>query len=138
MKQYDLDLPLPVRVMPFVVLVIFTLLVPILLVSESGAPRFIVAIWLGAVAWQWWVVLRIAYRVLIHDDGTLEWVALARRVKMRPEAVQSIAPDRSGSIGFFRLTYGEGKVRFINQVTGFHEIVQHIKSHNPGVVLRGC
>jgi hypothetical protein len=49
-----------------------------------------------------------------------------------------VSPDRTGTIGFFTVKYVGGKVRFINQITGFHEVILHIKSRNPMVVLKGC
>ena len=80
----------------------------------------------------------MAYRVILHDDGLVEWVALGRRVKTLPEDIREIRPEKSGSIGFFVVKHASGKVRFLNQITGFHEVLAHIKSRNPTVVLKGC
>jgi hypothetical protein len=77
-------------------------------------------------------------RVIIHDDGSIEWVALARRVKILPEEIREICPDRTGSIGFFVVKHAGGKIHFINQITGFHEILVHIKNRNSMVILNGC
>jgi len=90
------------------------------------------------MAWNWWVVLTLAYRVVIQDDGTVEWVALARKVKMLPKDIREISPDSTGSIGFFVVKHVGGKVKFINQITGFHEVILHIKARNPVVILKGC
>jgi hypothetical protein len=30
---------------------------------------------LAILAWQWWVLVSLAHRVIIHEDGTVEWVA---------------------------------------------------------------
>ena len=138
MRRYDLELPVAMRVLPFLVLTVFTVVFPAILATEQGIPRLLAIPALAFFAWQWWIFLSLAYRVLIHEDGTTEWIALTRRVSVRPEAVQEIGPDRSGSIGFFRMVHSAGKVRFVNQITGFHELVAHIKSHNPSVVLKGC
>jgi hypothetical protein len=117
MRTYDLDVPLLVRALPFVMLGMLTFVFPILVLRDG--PIFLLPLFLAIAAWNWWVVLTLAYRVVIHDDGIVEWVALARRVKTLPEDVQRIAPDRTGSIGFFSATHARGKVRFINQITGF-------------------
>jgi len=59
-------------------------------------------------------------------------------VRVSPEDIQEIRPDRSGGTGFFEVKYVTGKVRFINQITGFHEVLAHIKSRNSAVMLKGC
>ncbi len=138
MRAYELELPLRLRVLPFLVLGVFTFVAPVFLIREAGPAIGVAVVWLGVVAWQWWMVLSIVHRMVIHDDGALECISLARRVSIRPETIQEIAPDRRGSIGFFRLRHAGGSVRFINQVTGFHEIVLHVKMHSPGVILKGC
>jgi hypothetical protein len=138
MRQYDLEMPVLMRVLPFVALAAFTIGFPIALFQDDGPPRFLAVPLLAILAWQGWVLLSLAYRIVIQEDGTVEWVALARRVSTRPEAVKEISPDRSGSIGFFRMVHAGGKVRFVNQISGFHEVVAHIRAHNPTVILRGC
>jgi hypothetical protein len=135
-RTYDLDVPPLVRILPFVALVILTVVVPILVIRDG--PVFLLPMFLAIAGWNWWVVMTLAHRIVIHDDGVVEWVALGRRVKTLPEDVQRIAPDGTGSIGFFTATHARGKVRFINQITGFHEVLVHIKTRNPTVVLRGC
>lgn len=125
------------RVMPFIALGLFTFGVPFLILTSGGPISTIIPLF-AVMAWNWWVVLTLAYRVVIQDDGTVEWVALARKVRMLPEDVREISPDSMGSIGFFRVIHVGGKVRFINQITGFHEVILHIKSRNPTVILKGC
>jgi hypothetical protein len=137
MRTYHLQIPILLRIMPFVMLGIFTFIVPVFILTANG-PAFLLIPILAVVAWNWWVLLRMAYRVVIQDDGSIEWVALAKRVKMLPEDVREISPDSTGSIGFFKVKYEGGKVRFINQITGFHEIIVYIKSRNSMVVLKGC
>jgi len=136
-RQYDLDMSIVTRVLPFVALAAFTVGLPIAIFQEDGPPRFLIVPFLAILAWQWWVLLSLAHRIVIDEDGTVEWIALARRVSTRPESIQEISPDHSGG-GFFRMIHSGGKVRFLNQITGFHEVVAHIKAHNPTVVLKGC
>jgi hypothetical protein len=137
MRVYDLHISPLLRLIPFAMLGLFTCVVPVLIL-RSKAPAFLLVPLLAVVAWNWWVLLTLAYRVVISDDDSLEWVALARRVRTLPEDLREIGPDRSGQIGFFRVKYVGGKVRFINQITGFHEVLIHIKNRNPMVVLKGC
>ncbi len=137
MKTYNLQMSLLSRLMPFIVLGLFTFAVPFLILT-SGGPIFIAIPVFAVMAWNWRVLLTLAYRVVIQDDGTVEWVALARKVKMLPEDIREICPDRSGSIGFLVVKHTGGKVKFINQITGFHEVILHIKARNPMVILKGC
>lgn len=136
-KTYDLELPAVMRVLPFVVLTAGSVILPWLVLRDPSGPTLLLVPLIGVVAWQWWAFLTIAHRVVIHEDGALEWVAFARRVRILPEDVVRIAPD-GGQIGLFTVRHTGGKVRFVNQITGFHEVLLHIKSRNPGVVLRGC
>jgi hypothetical protein len=137
MKTYRLEMPLFGRVMPFFVLVFLTTIPPIAMFKDPHA-MIILLPFLAILLWNWYVLLTMAYRIDIGLDGTLEWVALARTVKMAPEEIREISPDMAGSIGFFSAKTDAAKVRFINQITGFHEVVAHIKSRNPSVVLKGC
>ena len=125
------------RLMVFIFLGLFTFAVPFLILIPDG-PRFAAMPTALVVAWYWWFVLTLPYRVVIQDDGSVEWAALARKVRMLPEDIREISPDRSGNIGFFKVKHAGGKVRFINQITGFHEVILHIKSRNPTVILKGC
>jgi hypothetical protein len=136
MRTYNLQFPFLLRMMYFVIPGVLTFVVPVLILMSDG-PTFVLVPLFAVVTLNWWVLLRIAYRVVIHDDGSIEWVALARRVKMFPEDVREISPH-PGTIGFFSVKYVGGRVRFINQITGFHEVILHIKNRNPTVILKGC
>jgi hypothetical protein len=136
MKTYNLHMSLLSRLIPFIFLGLFTFAVPFLILIPDG-PGFATMPMTLVVAWYWWVVLTLAYRVVIQDDGIVEWVALAKKVKMLPEDIREITPV-TGNIGFFKVRHVGGKVRFINQITGFHEVILHIKGRNPMVILKGC
>ena len=125
------------RLIPFIIISMFTFVLPALLLS-SGGPIFTMIPVLLVAAWYWWFVLTLAYRVVIQDDASVEWVALARKVKMLPEDIREICPDSTGTFGFLKVKHTGGKVRFINQITGFHEVILHIKSRNSMVILKGC
>jgi hypothetical protein len=137
MKAYDLEIPIGMRVLPFVALTVMTIAIPAIIFS-SGAPAFLAVVVLAIASWNWWVLATLAHRIVVHEDGVVEWVALGRRVRVQPEQIQEIRPDRSGGLGFFMAKCGTAKVRFINQITGFHEVLVHIKGRNPRVVLKGC
>src|SRR5262245_48191916 len=136
MKTYELELSWVLRVMPVLLLTVASVVMPAIVLRTAPAEGLIAAVPLLAIlGWNWWVLLTMVYRVVLHDDGLIEWVALARRVRTAPEHVQRIGPDRTGSIGMFPVTHSAGRLRFINQLTGFHEVLLHIKSRNPSVEI---
>jgi hypothetical protein len=139
-KTYTLAVSPLVTIVPLVVLGIVSVAVPVAvaLAGPKGPPPVILVLVGPILAWNWWVLLRTVYRVERHEDGALDWIALARTVTVRPEQVLRIAPDRMGQIGFLRLTHTEGSLRFVNQLTGFHEILAAIRERNPRVELVGC
>jgi hypothetical protein len=135
-KIYELYASPGARALPLVGLCIVTVVFSLFIVSKGPSPVVIVA-FVAMMGWPWWVILTLAYRIVVHDDGSVECVALARRVRIPPENVREIGPDSTGG-GFFRILHTSGKVRFLNQITGFHEVIVHIKRRNPSVVLKGC
>jgi hypothetical protein len=139
-KVYELAVSPLLRVLPFVAIGVAAvgLVVGVVLGGPKGPPPAILLLLIPFIGVQAWVFMRQVYRVVVHEDGAMEWISLGGTVRVRPENVLKIGPERSGSIGFFVLTHTEGKVRFVNQITGFHEIVALIKSRNPRVELRGC
>jgi hypothetical protein len=137
MRTYDLHGAVISRAAYLAWLVLFSIGLPAAILI-SGAPAFALVPVLAIAAWNWWFVLTLAHRVVIYDDGALEWVSLARRVRMLPEDVRRVAPERGGNIGLFVVRHAGGKVRFIHQITGFHEVLVHVKTRNPAVELRGC
>jgi hypothetical protein len=137
MTTYDLEVPLPMRLLPLLILALFTVAAPVIILRSDG-PTFLIIPFLAIAAWNWWVVLTMAHRIVLHDDGALEWVALIRRVIVSPEEIREIRPYGTGGIGFLAMKHAAGKVRFVNQITGFHEVLFHIKSRNPTVILKGC
>jgi hypothetical protein len=137
MNAYDLEMPAFFRLLPFLLLAFLTVGAPIGVLG-TGGPTFLLIPVLAIAGWNWWVLTTLVHRVLLHDDGLVEWVALVRRVKTEPEAITEIRPERLGSIGLFTVRHASGRLRFVNQITGFHEVVAHIKSRNPSVSIRGC
>jgi hypothetical protein len=135
MKTYELCLPAFHKVGYFLGLALVT--VALMLASTvPGALVFLSPSFL-MIAWVWWFLLTLHYRVVIHEDGALEWIAVVGSVRLRPEEIIRVGPG-FGSIAFFTVSHKAGKLRFLNQLTGFHEVVFHIKGRNPKAVFDGC
>jgi hypothetical protein len=137
-KTYNLCISPLLRVVPFAFLLVFAFALPWMILTAHELPGLVILPAVAIMGWQWWVLLTLVHRILLHEDGSIEWVALARRVKTQPEDLREIGPDSTGSIGFFRVVHASGKIRFLNQITGFHEVLIHIKARNPTIVLKGC
>ena len=88
----------------------------------------------GLLFWQSALMPR---RIIRHADGRIEFVCLARSVMLTPREIVSIRPDRR-QFGFLVLKHESGKLRLLNQFTGFHELLTYIESVNPAVELYGC
>ena len=91
-KEYSLEMSFLGRLLPLAILAIVSVAVPAAIVG-SHDPWYVLLPVAGIIGWNWWVVLTWAYRVVLHDDGTIEWVALARCVRTRPEQVREICPE---------------------------------------------
>ena len=139
MKVYELCISPIARMVPLAVLAFFSVAIPVLAVIPQGPPLFLLLLLVLSggpfIVWHWWLLLTLAYRIVVHDDGTVEWVALARRVRTLPEDIREIKPH---SRGVFHVFHRSGRVKFLNLITGVHEVIAHIRSRNPSVVLKGC
>ena len=124
------------RALPFVMLATLGIIVPAMILASDG-PAILLLPVLAIAGWNSWFYATLAHRVLLHDDGSLEWVALGRRVRTRPEDLVSLRPYGT-MLGVFTVKHAAGKLRLVNQMTGFHEIVVHIKNRNPAVHISGC
>ena len=139
MKAYNLCISPRECVVSLAVFAVITLALPSLIllfqVPATLLVIFLTVAFVVIVGWQWWFLLTLAYRVVVHDDGSVEWVALARRVRTLPEEIHAIRPYNRG---VFRVLHSNGEVRFPNLITGLHEIIVHIKGRNSNVLLKGC
>lgn len=140
MKTYPLE-PSPATRVQWLVPPILALLFPILVVlmsrEKNGPPWPLAVIPLAMGTALLLLTLRMPTRIEVSDDGAMEWIAPLRRIRVLPSEVLAIAPDRRGQ-GYFLLTHGSGRFRFLNQFTGFHELLTDLKRANPSVELRGC
>src|SRR5262245_48350124 len=103
---------------------------------DSPPTVFALVLLIGVVLF-WVRQLRMPRRIILHEDGRLEFVSPIRRVAMTAQEIASIKPDGS-QLGFLTVRWGAGKLRLLNQFDGFHDLVTRIKRLNPGVEIRGC
>lgn len=136
-KVYRLYLATSMKIMLFGMVAAFVVAALVFFsgVFPQGAPRLVGLFWLLPLSILSYQILWTPHRIEVLADGRMRFVALARRIEVSAQAVQSILPDR-GRLGF--LVLSGGRIRLVNQFDGFHEFLTTLKARNPGVVLRGC
>jgi len=125
------------RVGPALMALLFPTLILAGGVNGNGPPLAAAvlpfAMGVGFLVWN----LRMPTRVEVQEDGSMEWIAPLRRIRLTPAEVVSITPSKTAH-PFFVLAHVGGRFQFINQFTGFHELLAALKKANPSVELRGC
>jgi hypothetical protein len=138
---YKLYLPLRLRIMLIVVfaffvgLGIFMTIFPFVL-GKSGPPAFFGIFWIAIAAWNAFRVLRIPHRIILHNDGSIEFISVLRKLKVHAMEVKSIKPE-GGTFGFL-VVEAKKKIRILAQFDGFHDFIAKLKTLNPSIVFRGC
>lgn len=105
--------------------------------STGGPPPIFVLFWFALVAWVWFKTLRWPRRIVIHDDGRIEFINALGTVAIALQDIVAIRPD-PGQLGVLTLVHASGKLQLLNQFDGFHEFLSRLKKANPSVELRGC
>ena len=140
MKTYVLESSMATRMQWFgpLVAAVFAPLFLVFAASEPNGPPAFMALFPFAIGTGLFLmVLLMPRRIEVDDSGGMDWVAPARRIRVLPSDVISIAPDRR-THGSLVLVHTSGRFSFVNQFTGFHELLTDLKRANPSVELRGC
>jgi hypothetical protein len=115
--------------------------VAVFLGLQGGDGRFPahpwLIVWLGILAWVWYVYARIPVAITWRDEGVLEFKSLVGTTQV---PVQEIIAIKATPLnwGFIKLTYHGGSLRLLTQMTGLYELIGAIKAGNPGVEIAGC
>jgi len=142
-KIYPLYLSLFLKSLMMLILVLFTgvgiflLWYTIANPVDNTLPPLLAVLWLTAMLLPWIWVLTIPYRIRVDDLGVIELKSIVRTRTLNPADIISIQPDIA-QLGFLILKHRGGKIRLIHQFDGFHEFLNHLKSVNPSITLRGC
>ena len=142
MRSFELQSKLPyflfTLAMPTVLSVVAVVwLFGALVQPEQRGHLWLVILWLGGLAAAWYKSLWMPYRIEVTEDHFITFVSLLGRTTVSPRDVISIK-QRTFDAGFLQLKYTGGKLRMLNQFTGFHDFVHFLKEANPGVEIRGC
>ena len=135
---YRLDLPFPTRVVPAVILGLFTLgeIAGIFGAIMSKEPQALIPVIFGGVALSvwWWIYLSLPYRIEFEGPEDIRFVALRRTVRTSAMQIQSL---KSFGSGMYVLRHSTGKMSVNIQFTGFYELLHDIKAANPAFETRG-
>lgn len=140
-RTYPLRLPAATKALALMMLGIFTLAgftLPIGGVARGEPSVFVVAaIWLGIVAFLWYLALSLPQSIVHRADDVLEFRSPLRDRRVSIGDLRSIEPVPN-QFGFFRFRHSGGTITVLIHFDGFHELVHTIKEKNPGIRLRGC
>lgn len=142
-KIYPLYISWFLKILMVLILILFTGVGVFLLwytsvhTGENVPPPLLAVAWLTATLLPWIWMLTIPYRIRVDDLGVIELKSIVRTRTVNPADIISIQPDAS-QLGFLVLKHRGGKIRLVHQFDGFHEFLNHLKSVNPSITLRGC
>ena len=105
--------------------------------AQDSPPPVVAVVLLIGAALFWVRQFRMPRRIILHEDGRLEFVSPVRRVVITVQDITSIKPDGT-QFGYLIVRWGAGKLRLLNQFDGFHDLLARIKLVNPAVEIRGC
>ena len=137
-KVYNLSLVFVYVMLVFLTLVGAWLVYRVLTSPEAAGPvNIVIYVWLGVLAWIWYLYLKIPVAITWRDEGVLEFKSLiATTVVPVQDCLAIKAPIVSR--GFIKLTYRGGSLRLMSQMTGLYELIGAIKAGNPRVEITGC
>jgi hypothetical protein len=94
-------------------------------------------LWLGLLAWIWYLFLRIPFEIRLRDDNVLEFVSVIRTTVVAPRDLVSIK-GMPWHLGFIKVKHTGGAIRLICQITGLYELIYTVKTLNPDIEIVGC
>lgn len=140
-KTYKLSRPILIFIYGLLGMVSLGGVVAVFLGLQGGGGRFPaqpwLIVWLGVLAWVWYVYARIPVAITWRDEGVLEFKSLMRTTQV---PVQEIIAIKATPLnwGFIKLTYNGGSLRLLTQMTGLYELIGAVKAGNPVVEIKGC
>ena len=82
-------------------------------------------------------VLALPHKIILHQDGRIDFTSVLRKRTVSARDVLSIKPEGT-TFGYMVLRTDQAKIRLIAQFDGFHDFLTQLKALNPAVELRGC
>ena len=105
--------------------------------GPRAPPLPIGLIWFAISAFYLWFFLKTPYRITLAEDGTVEFISILRRRRVRLDEIKSIKPAGS-QLGILMVRTEGAKISILAQFDGFHDFLTRLRARHPGVELRGC
>jgi hypothetical protein len=105
--------------------------------AALGPAQPFFLLWLGVLAWVWFIYARIPVTITWRDEGVLEFKSLTATTQVPVADVIAIKATPL-SWGFIKITYQGGSLRLLCQITGLYELIGAVKAKNPRVEIVGC
>jgi hypothetical protein len=140
-KTYKLSRPILIFIYGLLGMVSLVGVIVVFQALKGGDSRFPLQrwliVWLGVLAWVWYVYARIPVAITWRDEGVLEFKSLIRTTQVPVQEIIAIKATPL-SWGFIKLTYNGGSLRLLTQMTGLYELIGAVKAGNPRVEIAGC
>jgi hypothetical protein len=142
-RVYELYFPPVLKVMLAAMAVVFVaaaaalFCLPLVFPNANTPPLPVALLFVGVLVVNAAWMLSIPHRMILHQDGTIEFISVLRQRVIRAAEIDSIKPEGT-TYGFVILRAGRAKVRLLTQFDGFHDFLTRLKAMNPGIELRGC
>jgi hypothetical protein len=101
--------------------------------AQSG-PGWFGVLWFALVLYGCYQSLWMPYRIEVTESGLIRFIGIRTTTVLTNDVVSV----RSVGGGFLELRHRGGKLRLLQQFTGFHEFLSELKQANPSVEVRGC
>lgn len=95
---------------------------------------WLLLVWLGLLAWLWYIYLRIPYKIYLRDDQSIEFRSFIRLVILSPQDIVTI---QKLPLTFLKVKHTRGSLVLITQMTDIHELIAVIQEGNPAVQVSG-
>jgi hypothetical protein len=115
-----------------------TLLITMALDPAEGPPFWFAALWLGTLAWLWYVPLVwISYEVRLSPTGEMEFKSVLRTVRRDAHQLAHVKPASMFDPYTVVFKFLTGKSRTVRQMDGFVDLIRELRELNPNIQVRG-
>ena len=102
---------------------------------NQNVPAWFLVAWLAAALFGCYHQMTMPYRIEVTDTGLIQFVGVFSK---KIVASQDIVSVKAVAGNFVEIKHTSGKVRLLQQFTGFHEFLTDLKRANQNVQIRGC
>ena len=102
--------------------------------DQSGPPAWLGVLWLAWVVWGIKRYVTMPHTIVWTNEGRIHFVGTFVTTIVTASDVASV---KSFAGQFVYVTHARGKILLLQQFTGFHEFLTHLKHANTQVSMHG-